>query len=183
MDWRDIGEQIYEHVKAEQWAADLKRQARKDTPRTTDQELDFALISCARGDSDPLIEFLLSDNDFSLSKDHREHLARVLRHKFWVPRQGRRPKGLARWALGYAQRIFLIWKAANKETGISDWGLRDQMKDQACRYAIEICRAYTDGQEADFETVRGLMERSKKRQTHHRPPPAKRRQNRKRVSP
>jgi hypothetical protein len=170
--WREIGEELFEYLKAEQWAADLWREARwnERKQKRLEPDLLFALQSCARGNSDRLIEYVESDKEFSLSRDERDRCARVLRHKPWAPRLGRRPDGVARFALSKAQAIFSVWKEANKQSGISDWGLRDQMKDQACRYAIDICRPYIEGREPDFETVRQLMERSKKRQASRRGP-------------
>lgn len=184
MDWREVGQHVLEDcIKAELAAGErAKAKAAKAArePKRAEFELGSALIFCAQGNTEPLIDFLLSDKDFTMTETTREHLARILRHKSWVPRTGRRPDNLARHACSYAQNIFTVWKRRNLQHGISDWGVRDQMKDEACRCAIGLMRPHFD--EPNFETVRQLMDRPKKRQRRKALPPPKHRQKRRGVS-
>jgi hypothetical protein len=180
-DWRETGLQIFEHLKKRQVDRLLEIEMRRAAPRKTTPEnvLLMALECSARGHSDVLIKYLLSDIDFSLSKQARERLAVSLREKDWE-RRGRRPEYHARYVCEQALGIYSTWKQVNKQNEVSDWGLRDQMKDEACRYALMLGKAY--GWQPDFEQVRQLMERSKKRQSYERPAPVKRRQNKRPIS-
>jgi hypothetical protein len=178
MDWRETGRQLFEHLKRAPAERLLEMEMRKATPRksTPESVLLMALECLARGQSNLLIEYLLSDKEFSLSKRSRQRLAEALREKDWE-RRGRRPDRHARFVCEQALAIYSTWKQVHKKNGVSDWGVRDQMKDEACQYALMLGKTY--GWEPDFEQVRQLMERSKKRQSYERPAPVKRRQNKK----
>ena len=84
MDWRETGKQTYEYVKGRR-EADLKswreRESKPSEPLDSKTEMCHALIKCARGDTDLLVEYLLSDKRFTLQRKDREWLAAVLRHK------------------------------------------------------------------------------------------------------
>lgn len=169
MDWRKTGELAYEYERAVIWARELDDEKASRNPPTPTQALYRALIRCAQGDTAPIEALLVSEHDFPLTREDRIHLARVLGHKYWARRRlGRRPDSCARLTCGIALRIFRSWKTANKKEGISDWGFSDEMKDQACHYALNIYRSFfheprepnlTGAREPIFETVRQLMDR------------------------
>jgi hypothetical protein len=88
----------------------------------------------------------------------REHLGRILERDTHRKRTGRRVNKNARIAAKVALAFYRQWQRANKQVGISSWGHGDEMKDEACRCAIEI-KPWLNGKEPDFEIVRELMER------------------------
>ena len=49
-----------------------------------------------------------------------------------------RPKNIAaRFCADLAITFYTVWKSINQRLGIKDWGHSDEMKDDACRVAIE----------------------------------------------
>jgi hypothetical protein len=49
-----------------------------------------------------------------------------------------RPKNIAaRFCADFAIKFYTVWKSMNRQLGIRDWGHSDEMKDEACRVAIE----------------------------------------------
>jgi hypothetical protein len=158
-DWRKIGEQVYEYQRAFYWARLLDDEKARSNPLTTKQAFSRALVRCAQGDTAPIEDLLLSEHDLSLTREDRKFIAAILNRKYWVRRPGRRPEGGARLTCMIALRIFSSWRETNKKEGISDWGVRDKMKDQACHYALDIYRARPGAIEPNFETVRQLMDR------------------------
>ena len=159
MDWRDNGRRLFRRLNEDHRDWNWMAVMRVNSDCTTEDQLVGALIAIAKGDPSRLIEFLLSDKEVSLSREARELLGQILR---------RRPPGRptdvdARQALLYAEHLYSLWKRDNKEMGISDWGHRDEMKDEACRYGIALCESEPYSHPPDFETVRELMRRPKSR--------------------
>jgi hypothetical protein len=90
-----------------------------------------------------------------------------------------RPKNLAvRNCAGFAIKFYTDWKAINRQWRIKDWGHSDEMKDEACRVAIDYHLARRDllrlggrgltsnhlmDEVPDFEQVRELMDRPRDR--------------------
>ena len=76
---------------------------------------------------------------------------------------GRRKRFEIRGCAAVARQFYLEWKDANRRNGINDWGHGDEMKDEACRVAIEHYRVSLPGLKGDppvtLEEIRALMER------------------------
>ena len=52
-----------------------------------------------------------------------------------------RPKNTAaQYCANLAVRLYANWKSINRQLEIKDWGHSDEMKDEACRLAIEYHR-------------------------------------------
>jgi hypothetical protein len=108
-----------------------------------------ALRDHAGGDSAALIEYLRSDRPLQ-----REWLADTLDGVFDPP-QGRPRDRDLRAAAMLAHFFYNRWKDANKRDGVNDRGFSALMKDDACRYALEL----EPHLHADFESVRQLLDR------------------------
>ena len=71
---------------------------------------------------------------------------------------GRKQNKVPRYVAKLARSFYRQWQAANIQAGISNWGLANDMKDESCRYTLELV-----GWTANFETVRELMDRPNSR--------------------
>ena len=171
MDWREVGCEVCEYVKA----TELKKEKELDrisaqlkADRTRENKVFGAIVQAAAGDIEWLIELLSSDEDFAItSRKTREHLVKVLRTGILRrSKRGRRTNTTAQITCRRAVAIFQLWKLANREMGIADWGVRGKMKDEAAQYAIDFFREKMHRlfpgerfRDPDFETVRQLMNR------------------------
>jgi hypothetical protein len=126
------------------------------------------------GDNADLIKYLRSGQEFYLPEGACIALASFLDEEPWKQRPGPPRDQDARWACTRAKEIYEAWKEANKKAGVSDWGVRDEMKDESCRYGIAVAGPFEH--EPDFETVRQMMDRPRGRQK-----PYKRRPNKRRI--
>jgi len=105
-----------------------------------------------------------------LTRFDRNSLAEYLEFAFTEALQrksqktgGRRKHTWARMCAHMAIKFYQLWKDTNRRNGINDWGHGDEMKDEACRLAIELgsCWARTCKEQdpPTFEQVRELIER------------------------
>ncbi len=154
-DWRETGRQIYERQVLERQERHAKRTAVKRSP---DADLFGALLLSSLGNSALLVEYLRSGRKLSLAAESRRHLARVIEHQNRKPKVGRKINKTARYLALGAIAFYREWKVANQNAGISNWGLRNDMRDESCRYVLEL-----HGWTASYETVRELMDRPKSR--------------------
>ena len=130
------------------------------------------------GDPSTLVEHLNSRR--AITKFDRRILAELLDCYFkgeinqWSPVG--RPKNVAALSCArLADTFYKDWKAVNRRWRIKDWGRSDEMKDEACRVAIEWhCRRRNrEGTVPlsnhpmdvipDCEQVRALMDRPRSR--------------------
>lgn len=119
----------------------------------------FSIVLCEhlRGDSTKLLAYLRSSRP--LDAEERADLADALEGRYdRKPRRGAPRNRAAHDALVAARYFYRWWLRENKRHGITDWGNRLLMKDEAIRIAIEV-----EGHEVDPETVRDLMDRPKSR--------------------
>jgi hypothetical protein len=85
------------------------------------------------------------------------------------PPRGRPPNEDLRELADLADKFYREWRARNKGAGISDWGLSDSMKYQACVYVLEIeidgadWDEGEDGRLPDPEAIMQLLTRPKSR--------------------
>ena len=181
--WRDAGPTVCAFLMA-RFADDEKKEnaafaevAQRWPAAESESRLGLAIIDLARGDPEPLIAHLRCDDSFTLSPVFRGPLAKALTDRNWEPGPGRPPDVNVRFAHELAQEIFKFWKWLNKDLGFSDWGVRGRMRNDACEYAIEMLDHRTKLNKPDFEAVRQLMDRDKKRRTlspRKKPPKMKR---------
>jgi len=116
-----------------------------------------ALRAYARGDRSKLVEYLRSDRPIE-----REWLAQVINGEVFQPKNGRPRDKNVRIAAMLARIIYRRWKEMNKKTGVGDHGVSEHMKDEACRYAIEL--EPWDDDQPDFDRVREMIDRPISRQ-------------------
>ena len=86
---------------------------------------------------------------------------------------GRPKRAWARSGANKAIKFYRDWKDANRRNGIRDWGHGDEMKDEACRFAIElygndVCELFGDDVEMredppTWEDLRELIDRPQSR--------------------
>lgn len=169
--WREVGPLVFKREKSLREAKWQALIATGEIIREIDPESKsfWALVRSAQGDSTQLIEFLLSEEELSLSEDKRQHLAKVLKHAYWKPRRGRPKDSEARHAAMIAMHLYELWRYANKRLGFSDRGHCNEMKDESCRYALALIEfdhkkiRVTDSRakfrNTNFEKVRELIER------------------------
>ena len=156
-DWRDNGLSIRDemHASYKKVGEELKKtfaprlQAALDAPPADETLLYNALRDYAGGDSAALIEYLRSDRPLQ-----REWLADTLDGVFDPPQGRPRDRDLHAAAM-IAQVLYNRWKNANKQDGVNDRGFSAHMKDEVCRYALEL----EPHLHADFESVRQLLDR------------------------
>ena len=100
----------------------------------------------------------------------RKTLAELLEWHFTGESEVKIPRGRPAntWAKGcahVANKFYRDWKETNKRREIRDWGHSDEMKDEACRVAIDLYgeKAPSHMRKAEgavsFEKLRELMER------------------------
>jgi hypothetical protein len=171
MNWQDIGRELRKQFIARAnlpCSCDMCILQR--TPRGQRANYWSALI-CTAIDGNPslLVRHLRSRR--KLTRFDRNELAHWFEYAFTAALQhksqktgGRRKHTWAQHCARLAIEFYQNWKDANRRNGISDWGHGDEMKDEACRLAIELgsCLARTCGEEQDpptFEQVRELIER------------------------
>jgi hypothetical protein len=92
----------------------------------------------------------------------------------WTPTAAKRGRPKMNWArkcVSVASKFYLDWKEINQHRGISDWGHSDEMKDEACRVALELYgdKAPPHMRRAEgsigFEKLRELIERPRSRRS------------------
>ena len=85
-----------------------------------------------------------------------------------------RPKNTAaQYCANLAVRLYANWKSINRQLEIKDWGHSDEMKDEACRVAIEYHQKrlsrrmtvrHSNMEEIpEFAHIRELMDRPRSR--------------------
>ena len=118
------------------------------------------------GNPVPLIKYLCTNHP--LSPTDRKLLALTLAEAFGRRPNHGRPRGEhTRAVAAVAKRIYRQWKSELRREGIKSHGLSDEMKDQSCRYAIEILTPVIErvgGTPPEYEAAREMMERSIYRQ-------------------
>jgi hypothetical protein len=180
LNWRDIGQALRAEV-LERVGICTCAQCRRPTSKREYRENYWVAVVCLAEDGDPsgLVKHLNSRR--VLTQFDRKVLAGLLDLVFkkGEPASNRgRPKNIAAQGCArMASKLYEHWKAINRLYRIKDWGHSDEMKDEACRLAIdhrEAERARFRGASTnpnhplskatpDFERVRDLMERPKLR--------------------
>jgi hypothetical protein len=167
--WRDVGQELRKIWRGRQRCNCYWCSVYQGTPRGQRENYWVAVVSNALdGNPSSLVKHLrrgLTPVDRNLLADT---LAEILPAEAERAKQtkkgGRRKHTWAQMCADLTTNFFRDWKDANQRNGINDWGHRDEMKDEACRLAIELgsCWARTCGEEQDpptFEQVRELIER------------------------
>jgi hypothetical protein len=118
-------------------------------------EFNKAVLSYIQGSHTKLAEYLYTRQ---LSRGEQAELARALVHRAAPIKRGR-PKSLeqlnkAEWAK-FALFFYQAWRDLNEENGVDDWGHRDEMKQQACQFVVEIEGLGEDS----VEDIRQLVDR------------------------
>lgn len=154
MDWREVGRQLRQEEE--------RFGERMDTIEDPDEsrlnaEFVHALLLAARGNTTPIVECLRSDRP--LPEFFRKHLRDYFRGKFSRGR-GQPRDELLHLAASDALNFYRLWRAKNDRLGISDWGHRNAMKDEAIRFIQE---RYPVFEGIDAEKVRDLMDRPRSR--------------------
>ena len=158
-DWQEIGRRVRDKIINESQNFNAKRRAEELIGERPEYAFYRVLLQYSVGNSSPLKEYLRSDRP--LLRSDRELLALELAGELSPPPKRGRPRDEnARAAADFARRFYRQWKSENICEGIKDWGLGDEMKDQSCRYAIEIFKTLRPGeQQPDLEVVPEMMER------------------------
>jgi hypothetical protein len=153
-DWRKIGEQLFKH-----W----EKVALSGDRSTYEQaQLSLALLLSAEGSPGNLIEYLQSGKELALSDEERAYVVARLRLK---PKQKRGPRRdhAVHMAANTAWAFYLYWKVSNTLAGVSNRGIGNQMKDEACHFAIALLGPWPEPFRPTFRAVRDLIERPKHR--------------------
>jgi len=135
-----------------------------------------AVVQAHMGDPSELVELLKTS---TFTKLDRSILAELLDAVFRgeiddACAPDGRPKNIAaRFCADLAITFYTIWKSMNRRLGIKDWGHSDEMKDEACRLAIEYhrkrlsrsmtLRCSNMQQVPEFAQTRELMDRPRSR--------------------
>src|SRR5262249_41404775 len=160
MDWQDVGRKLWNQFI---YHLDQFRQAEADLDQIRRQL--FALrqemvVACApEGDVPSFVRWLLTSQT-KFTRLHREILLDLLEENIFTklkPKRGRPQQRLVRLCGSLAIDFYQRWKDGNRRNGINDWGHRKEMKDEACRLAIEL--VYPQQNAPKFEQVRELIER------------------------
>lgn len=170
MNWQDVGRELRKQFIAR---ADLPCSCDscilQDTPRGQRANYwDFLIFDAIDGDPSSLVRHFRSRR--KLTRFDRNQLAELFEYAFAEALQpksqkkgGRRKHSWAQMCANLAIKFYRDWKGANRRNGINDWGHGDEMKDEACRLAIELgsCWARTckEQDQPTFEQVRELIER------------------------
>jgi hypothetical protein len=139
-------------------------QIRKQIPGFEDfMDFETALIAYEfEGDPSRLIDYLRSDRP--LDREKRDSFAWCLEH-LSEPKRGGRPCNYELLDIAeLAMNFYRKWKERNKEEGINDRGVSENMKYQSCVYLIELNRdGWTDSMPPDPDAVMQLIARPKSR--------------------
>jgi hypothetical protein len=135
-----------------------------------------AVVQAHWGDPSELVELLKTS---TFTKLDRSILAELLDAVFRgeiddACAPDGRPKNIAaRFCADLAITFYTIWKSMNRRLGIKDWGHSDEMKDEACRVAIEYHQKrlsrrmtvrHSNMEEIpEFAHIRELMDRPRSR--------------------
>jgi len=180
--WRDIGrglraQFLEEAVVAECDCYSCRSQQTKRGQR--EKYWIYAVVFALNGDPSALVEHLNSRR--AITQFDRRILADLLDCSFKgeIERQlspAGRPKNIAAQVCArHAIRFYTYWKAINRRWRIKDWGHSDEMKDEACRVAVDyhirrrdragIIRVSNHPMDEvpDFDQVRELMDRPRSR--------------------
>ena len=179
MNWQDVGRELRKQFIAQaQLPCSCDSCILQDTPRG--QRANYwsvVIFTAIDGDPSLLVRHLRSRR--KLTRFDRNSLAKYLEFAFTEALQrksqktaGRRKHTWAQQCAYVAIKFYRDWKDANRRNGINDWGHGDEMKDEACRLAIELYgnvyspvygtdnRRYYQGQDMPtFEEVRELIGR------------------------
>ncbi len=180
--WRDIGQTLRAQFLARaRDRCDCYSCRSQRTKRGKRERYWVSAVALAQmGDPSILVKHLISQRAFT--QFDRRILAELLDCVFkgetdsaWSPVG--RPKNIAAQSCaGLAIKFYTDWKAINRRWGIKDWGHSDEMKDEACRVAIDYHLArrrwigigmsisnHPLNATPDFEQVRELMDRPRSR--------------------
>ena len=160
-DWQEIGRRVRDQIVNESQNFNAKRRAEELIAIGERPEYAFyrVLDQYSKGKSSPLVKYLRSNRP--LLRAHRELLALELSGELSPPPTRGRPRDEnVRTAAAVAGRLYRQWKSENVREGIKNRGLGRQMKDESCRYAIEILEPLIEGEPPAFDVVRDMMERS-----------------------
>jgi hypothetical protein len=174
--WQQVGEKLREHYMAESnepckcdWCSRYQHTKRGQRENYWVTMVTFAIL----GDPSGLVEYL--DSGRRLDRFDRMVLADLLNLAFrsevdqTLHPNGRPRKIAAQDCAKVARYFYSTWKKLNRRSGVQDWGHSDEMKDEACRVAIEahterkrkgiVVNDHPTNVVPDFEDVRELMDR------------------------
>jgi hypothetical protein len=178
--WKEVGAALREHYLARvSDRCDCYSCRSQGTKRGLREKYWVSLVTFAdMGDPSELVDYFKSPKP--LTQSDRKILAELLDCFFsgellTSPHRGR-PKNMAAQALASVAIMFYKeWQAINRKWKITDWGHSDEMKDEACRFAIDrhqLRRSLSDtihlsndpmNKTPDFEQVRDLIGRPRSR--------------------
>jgi hypothetical protein len=177
--WQDVGRELRKQFIARaELPCSCDSCILQDTPREQRKNY-WVMVVCKAMDGDPsmLVRHLRSRRKLTrLDRNElAEHFEQILTNELQRKSQktgGRRKHTWAQSCAHVAIKFYRDWKDANRRNGINDWGHGDEMKDEACRLAIELYgnlysplygtdnrRRYQGQDMPTFEEVRELIER------------------------
>jgi hypothetical protein len=172
--WQDVGRELRRQFIARGGRPYDRNWYRVDhsAPHSRRAAYLFGMVARAQsGDPSTLVAYLRSQQ--KLTQFDRNQLADMFEVIFTPQakpaKQRGRPKRMwTRVCASVARTFYWDWRDTNQRNGINDWGHGDEMKDEACRLAIEfyVDRLASPVGKDDlpaFQEVRVLMERSERR--------------------
>ena len=142
--WRDVGQELRKIWRRRiQTCDDYWSSVYQDTPRRQRANYWIRLVGNAlHGSPSSLLKHLrrgLTPVDCILLADALAIIIPDVTKPAEPTKQRGRPKrAWARSCADEAIKFYRDWKDANRRNGIRDWGHGDDMKEEACRFAIEL---------------------------------------------
>src|SRR5262245_32264879 len=178
--WRDIGQALRARFLERAFDACDCYSCRSQYTKRGQRERCWvhAVVFAQMGDPSDLVELLKNSRTFT--QFDRNILAELLDAVFkceiddaWTP-VGRPRNIAAQSCTEVAMKFYTDWKSINRQCQIKDWSHSDEMKDEACRVAIEYHRLrqsrgtvrvsnHPMDKTPEFEQVRELMDRPRSR--------------------
>jgi len=168
--WKDVGQGLRKIWRGRQRCDCYWCSVYQDTPRGQRENYWVAVVGEALdGDPSSLVKHLrrgLTPVDRNLLADTLAEILPAERAK--QTKQAGRPK--RQWARSCARvaiKFYRDWKDANQRNGVRDWGRGDEMKDEACRFVVELSGndvpSHMREDPPTFEELRELMDRPQAR--------------------
>jgi hypothetical protein len=169
MDWETVGRKVMQGFRAAKRVdcdeAEFNRRlvAHGGRPiRLEPREFPTAIIAYLAGDHTKIVEYLCSHQ---LSRNQQAELSWAIEERARVKKG--RPESLEHMnrkeMASCALQIYSIWKMENERLGIKDWGHREEMKYQACEFAVEQFAALGITGCADVDAIWELIKQPKSR--------------------
>jgi hypothetical protein len=146
--WKDVGHELQKIWRGQQGCDCYWCSVYPSTPLSQRKNYWTAVVRramCAYPERSSLVKHLRRGLTLVESNLLAEALAVSLMEQHFLIKRPRRTEKRGRpkrrWARSCARiaiKFYRDWKEANRRNGICDWGHGDEMKDEACRLAIEL---------------------------------------------